>query len=144
MNKPGPRQNIALRHSRLISAETLRLPVLDRSGLALTDFAVLFFRSWPRRLLARLDVPCRVKDHFPCSECSAPLPAQGLLSPAQRTGRQMRDFERLVSEGRQELRAKAVTTIRRQYGDRGSETGTFLSTAVLRKGTPFILYGPQP
>jgi hypothetical protein len=56
----------------------------------------------------------------------------------------MRDFERLVSEGRQELRTKAVTKIRRQHGEDDVETGISLSTAVLRKATPFILYGPQP
>jgi hypothetical protein len=46
------------------------------------------------------------------------------------------DFEKLVSEGRQERRAKAVRKIRRQYGEDGVETGISLSTAVLRKGTP--------
>jgi predicted RecB family nuclease len=51
------------------------------------------------------------------------------------------DFEKIVLDTHQEIRAKAVTKIRRQHGEDELETGVQLSVAVLRRGTPFILNG---
>lgn len=51
------------------------------------------------------------------------------------------DFEKLVFEARQELRAKAIEKIRRRYAECETETEISLSRAVLRRGIPFILCG---
>jgi predicted RecB family nuclease len=51
------------------------------------------------------------------------------------------DLEKLLSEAREEWRAKAIGKIRRQYAEQEVDTDISLSRAVLRKGTPFILHG---
>ena len=60
-------------------------------------------------------MPCRVQDHFRCSECSAALPAQGVLSHQIR----LREAGVRRPAG---ATAKAVRKIR-QHGDDGVETG---------------------
>ena len=51
------------------------------------------------------------------------------------------DLEKLLFDARQELRTKAIGKIRRHYAEEEVDADISLSRSVLRKGTPFILYG---
>jgi len=68
---------------------------------------------------------CRLKAYFrPCGE-------EGTKP----------DIEKLLSDARQDLQAKAIAKIRRQYAKGEVETDISVSRAILREGIPFILYG---